>query len=189
MKDNYSLISLKLVMDVVEAKGFYYLETERFYGEDYIGPEYIVATNDKDFECTHPEFEGMIILPVSKFIELVEVINDYTRNDMREQKRWERHHNEEGYYEEIPETDDGSIAPLSIKDRQQDPVSDEVESTMTKEQLLKAMDVLKDLPRKRLYDYYFGGLTFRQIAANEGVGDKTIRQSIEGAIKKLKKNL
>ena len=131
----------------------------------------------------------MIILPVNKFIQLVEAINDYTRNDMREQKRWERHHNEEGYYEEIPESDEGGIAPLAIKDRPMNPVEDEVESSMTKDQILKAMMILKELPRKRLFEYYFGGLTFRQIAAKEGVGDKTIRQSIDGAIKKLKKFL
>ena len=189
MKDNYSLISVKLVTDVIKDKGFYYIEAAKCYGEDYIGPEYIIATDDKDFESSHPEFEGMIILPVSKFIELIEVINDYTRNDMREQKRSERHHNEEGYYEEIPESDDGNMAPLVIKDRQLDPVSDEVERDVTKEQLLNAMNTLKELPRKRLYDYYFGGLTFRQIAEKEGVSDMAVRYSITGAIKKLKKIL
>lgn len=189
MKDNYSLISVKLVTDVIKDKGFYYIEAAKCYGEDYIGPEYIVATDDKDFESTHPEFEGMIILPVSKFIELIEVINDYTRNDMREQKRWERHHNEEGYYEEIPESDDGNMAPLVIMDRQLDPVSDEVERAVTKEQLLNAMNILKELPRKRLYAYFFEGKTQLEIAAEEGVKLFAVQKSINSAIKKLKKFL
>ena len=60
---------------------------------------------------------------------------------------------------------------------------------LANEQLFNAINTLKEMPRKRLCEYYFGGLTFRQIAAKEGVGDKTIRQSIDGAIKKLKKYL
>lgn len=139
MKDAYSLISVKLINDVIRDKGFYYIETEKCYGEDYVGPEYIVANDEKDFEVSHPEFEGMIILPVNKFIQLVEAINDYTRNDMREQKRWERHHNEEGYYEEISESDEGGIAPLAIKDRPMNPVEDEVERTIANEQLFTAL--------------------------------------------------
>ena len=79
MKDNYSLISVKLVTDVIKDKGFYYIEAAKCYGEDYIGPEYIVATDDKDFESSHPEFEGMIVLPVSKFIELIES-GDYLKD-------------------------------------------------------------------------------------------------------------
>ena len=189
MKDNYSLISVKLVMDVVKDKGFYYIETERFYGEEYMGPEYIVATDDKDFESTHPEYEGMIILPVSKFIELVEVINDYTRNDMREQKRWERHHNEEGYYEEIPESDDSSIAPLAIKDHPMNPVEDAVMTDIDNERIMSAIEQLKETPRKRLLAYYYRGKTHREIAKEEGVNRNAVEKSLYNALKKIKKLL
>ena len=131
----------------------------------------------------------MIILDVSKFIEIVEVINDYVHNEMREKKRQERHHNDEGYYEEIPEVDDDRLAPLVIKDLPQDPVEDEIDKLATKEQLLCAMNNLNELQRKRLCEYYFDGLTFRQIAEKEGVSDMAVRYSITGAIKKLKKYL
>ena len=187
MKGNYSLISVKLVNDVIKEKGFYYIKTAKLYGDDCIGPEYIVATDDKDFESTHPEFEGMIILAVSKFIKIVEVINDYANNEMREKKRRERYHNDEGYYEEIPEVDDDRLALLAIKDLPQDPVEDEIDKLATKEQLLCAMNNLNELQRKRLCEYYFDGLTFRQIAEKEGVSDMAVRYSITGAIKKLKK--
>ena len=188
MKD-YSLISVKLVMDVIERKGFYYVKTEKLYGEDYIGPKYIVATDDKNFESNHPEFEEMIIVPVSKFIELVEVINDYACNEMREKKRWERHHNEEGYYEEIPETDDDRLAPLAIKDLPQDPVEDEIERLADKERLLNAMNALKELQRKRVYAYFFEDKTQLEIATEEGVKLFAVQKSINSAIKKLKKIL
>lgn len=42
---------------------------------------------------------------------------------------------------------------------------------------------------RRIYAYYFKGMTYRQIAAAEGVSDKSVRESIAGAIKKLKKFL
>ena len=189
MKDAYCLISVKLVNDVIKEKGFYYIKTAKLYGDDCIGPEYIVATDDKDFESTHPEFEGMIILAVSKFIKIVEVINDYANNEMREKKRRERYHNDEGYYEEIPEVDDDRLAPLAVNDHPQDPVEDEIERLADKERLLNAMNSLNELQRKRLYDYYFKGLTYRQIAAEEHVGYKNIRESVESAIKKIKKYL
>ena len=53
MKD-YSLISVRLVMDVIKNKGFYYIKATKLYGEGYIGPKYIIATDGKDFESTHP---------------------------------------------------------------------------------------------------------------------------------------
>ena len=39
----------------------------------------------------------------------------------------------------------------------------------------------------RLHFYFFEGMTYRQIAAKEGVGEKNIRESINGAVKKIKK--
>ena len=41
--------------------------------------------------------------------------------------------------------------------------------------------------RERLHFYFFEGMTYRQIAAKEGVGEKNIRESINGAVKKIKK--
>ncbi len=35
--------------------------------------------------------------------------------------------------------------------------------------------------------FFFEGMTYRQIAAKEGVGEKNIRESINGAVKKIKK--
>lgn len=189
MKGNYSLISVKLVNDVIKEKGFYYIKTAKLYGDDCIGPEYIVATDDKDFESAHQEFEGMIILDVSKFIEIVEVINNYACNEMREKKRRERYHNDEGYYEEIPEVDEDRLAPLAVKDCPLNPVSDEVERTMIREQLLNAIDNLSECAKRRVYAYYFCGKTHREIAAEEGINRNAVEKSIYSALKKIKKYL
>ena len=53
--------------------------------------------------------------------------------------------------------------------------------------LSKRLHSLNELQKKRLYDYYFKGLTYRQIAVKEHVGYKNIRESVEGEIKKIKK--
>ena len=55
------------------------------------------------------------------------------------------------------------------------------------ETLQKAMQSLTPVQRERLHFYFFEGMTYRQIAAKEGVGEKNIRESINGAVKKIKK--
>lgn len=189
MNNNYTLTSAELVRKIANDKGYYFIETEKWYGEDYVGPELIIATDDINFKEKYPKLAKMLIIPVEKFIELAEVVNESVRNDMREDKRWERHHNEEGYYEEISDYDEDRIAPLAIKDQPLDPVADSVEYSIIREQLLAAMNNLNEQVRRRVYAYYYEGLSYREIAEREGVGDKTIRQSISGGTKKLKKFL
>jgi RNA polymerase sigma factor (sigma-70 family) len=60
---------------------------------------------------------------------------------------------------------------------------------LTEENLRNAMKQLGENQYRRIYAYYFKGMTYRQIAAAEGVSDKSVRESIAGAIKKLKKFL
>ena len=55
------------------------------------------------------------------------------------------------------------------------------------ETLQKAMQSLTEVQRERLHLYFFSGLTFRQIGDKLGVSDKSVRESIEAALKKIKK--
>ncbi|OLA15523.1 MAG: RNA polymerase subunit sigma [Coprococcus sp. CAG:131-related_45_246] len=66
-------------------------------------------------------------------------------------------------------------------------VEDTVIRQMEIETLQKAMQSLTPVQRERLHFYFFEGMTYRQIAAKEGVGEKNIRESINGAVKKVKK--
>lgn len=66
-------------------------------------------------------------------------------------------------------------------------VEDTVIRQMEIETLQKAMQSLTPVQRERLHFYFFEGMTYRQIAAKEGVGEKNIRESINGAVKKIKK--
>ena len=64
MKDAYSLISIKLIDDVIKDKGFYYIETDKCYGEDYVGPEYIVATDERFNGTTEKQIIIWILIGV-----------------------------------------------------------------------------------------------------------------------------
>ena len=68
-------------------------------------------------------------------------------------------------------------------------VVDEVISKLDKELLLSALDCLNENQKRRVTLYYFQGLTYRQIARIDGVSDMSVRESIAGAIKKIKKLL
>ena len=80
----------------------------------------------------------------------------------------------EGETEEIAETMDNSL-------------EDEVIRQMDIEILRRAIDTLTELQKKRLYLYFFEGMSFRQIGKKLGVSDMAIRYSIEVSIKKIKK--
>ncbi len=89
-----------------------------------------------------------------------------------------RHTTKEGYTE--GETEDLIFdAGESLEDM--------VIRQMELETLQKAMQSLTEVQRERLHLYFFEGLTYRQIAEKKGIGEKNVRESITGAIKKIKK--
>ena len=57
------------------------------------------------------------------------------------------------------------------------------------EQLHRAIAQLPEKQRTRLILYYFGELTYEQIAEMEGCKYQTVQESIYAALKKLKKIL
>lgn len=66
-------------------------------------------------------------------------------------------------------------------------LEDMVIRQMELETLQKAMQSLTEVQRERLHLYFFSGLTFRQIGKKLGVSDMSVRESIESALKKIKK--
>lgn len=66
-------------------------------------------------------------------------------------------------------------------------LEDMVIRQMELETLQKAMQSLTEVQRERLHLYFFEGLTYRQIAEKKGIGEKSVRESITSAIKKIKK--
>ena len=51
------------VLDIIKKRGFYYIRTKVLY-PDFLGPEYIIVTDDVDIVKKHPKMAGMIIVSI-----------------------------------------------------------------------------------------------------------------------------
>lgn len=176
------------VLEIIKNKGYYYTHTDRFY-DHFTGSKLIVVTDNLDFAKKHPKLANMVILSVSEFEQMAEVYNNYLRNEIREIRRQKEYHNDEGYYEDCTDATEGNGTYLKIKNMDINPVEKNVFETLTRENIANAMNRLNAKQYRRVYAYYFKNMTYRQIADAEGVSDKSVRESIEGALKKLKKFL
>ena len=111
--------------------------------------------------------------------EVYEALADTFRKEAHAQEMRDiRHTTKDGYTE--GETED--LVELTGES-----VEDTVIRQMEIATLQKAMQSHTPVQRERLHFYFFEGMTYRQIAAKEGVGEKNIRESINGAVKKIKK--
>ena len=81
--------------------------------------------------------------------------------------------------------DEGKTEDLVFE--QEESLEDMIIRQMELEILQKAMQSLTEVQRERLHLYFFSGLTFRQIGEKLGVSDMSVRESIESALKKIKK--
>ena len=68
----------------------------------------------------------------------------------------------------------------------QEPVEETVAQRIQNQQLHKAIKQLPEVQRRRLSMYYFDGLTYAQIAENEGCTHPAIIKSISSAIRRLR---
>ena len=104
--------------------------------------------------------------------------NTFRREEHAEEMRDLRHITKVGYAE-------GETEELIFESGES--LEDKVISQMELETLQKAMQSLTGVQRERLHLYFFEGLTFRQIGEQLGISDKSVRESIEAALKKIKK--
>ena len=104
--------------------------------------------------------------------------NIFRREEHAEEMRDLRHRTKVGYAE-------GETEELTFESGES--LEDMVIWRMELETLQKAMQSLTEVQRERLHRYFFDGLTFRQIGERLGVSDKSVRESIEAALKKIKK--
>ncbi len=89
-----------------------------------------------------------------------------------------RHTTADGYTE-------GETEELMME--QGETLEDAVIRRMELETLQEAMQSLTEVQKERLHLYFFCGLTFRQIGDKLGVSDKSVRESVEASLKKIKK--
>ena len=188
MNNNYT-INIDLVKKIVSDRGFFYIEAKKFYGEDYVGPKYIIVTDMTDFTTKFPKYSEMVIVSVEMFIRISDAINQSVLNDRRERFRQINLHNNDGYiedYDDQSQSKNDRNGILSIKNQIIDPVAELAETHMIRETLLNALDQLNEHQRKRLYSYFFEGKTQRDIAREEGVNRNAVEKSIYSGLKKLK---
>ncbi len=185
MENYFKKIKMKDVNEIIKKNGFYYIQTEVLY-TDFVGPKYIVATDDPQFKQKHPELAGMVIVSVAMFAEMAKEYNRYFANEVREKRRQSRYHIDEGYYEDCEEDENGNCPNLKIKDLPLNPVQDEVEKRLDYEELHKAIKLLNEVQRKRVMMYFFEGKSQQEIADIQGVRLYTVQKSIEAAKKILK---
>lgn len=168
MKKEYLKIDMELVRKTVKDKGYYFIRADRLFDDHFVGPRLYIVTDDTDIIATHPEFAGMAILSLSRFEPIAQAVNEYISNEDRERHRAK------------------NLVNLKISESwNNDAMQDEFEPL--RYVLDEAMKTLTDIQRKRVYLYYYKGLSEREIAAIEGVSYKQVRKSLVQAQKKLKK--
>lgn len=185
MENYFKKIKMEDVNEIIKKNGFYYIPTEVLY-TDFVGPKYIVATDDPQFKQKHPELAGMVIVSVAMFAEMAKEYNRYFANEVREKRRQSRYHIDEGYYEDCEEDENGNCPNLKIKDQPLNPVQDEVENRERDALVREALLTLTETQLRRTKMHFYDGLTEREIGEIEGVSYKQVRKSIEQSKKKMK---
>mgnify|MGYP003307636529 CR=1 FL=1 len=185
MENYFKKIKMEDVNEIIKKNGFYYIPTKVLY-TDFVGPKYIVATDDPQFKQKHPELADMVIVSVAMFAEMAKEYNRYFANEVREKRRQSRYHIDEGYYEDCEEDENGNCPNLKIKDLPLNPVQDEVENRETTALLREAFLTLTETQLRRTKMHFYDGLTEREIGEIEGVSYKQVRKSIEQSKKKMK---
>lgn len=106
------------------------------------------------------------------------LVNTFRKEAHAEKMRDLRHVTKDGYVE-------GDTEDLLIETEES--VEDYVIRQLEIKQLQKAMRQLTENQKERLQLYFFEGLTYRQIGEKLGISDKSVRESIDAALKKIKK--
>ena len=110
--------------------------------------------------------------------EVMQVLEETDRK-LRSQGRQDRRHlDSREYIDGVSDTTD--IYP-------QEDIADLVIRMNRYNQLYAAMKTLTARQQRRVYLYYFAGLTYREIGEMEGVGFKTIHDSVNHAKQKMRK--
>ena len=109
--------------------------------------------------------------------ELFELLDRFELDDLSYLNEVDRHY-EHSELTEISLYNRATALPESVEDA--------VLRNLQYEALYNAIWKLPEAQRRRLILYYFGGLTYAQIAEMEGCKYQTVQESIYAALKKLK---
>lgn len=112
------------------------------------------------------------------------VIDDANRADDAYRKRVNRH-------QEFVSLDDEDFEWKHSKDliKTHEDILDVLIKEETTSKLHQCLYKLSDKQRERIYKYFFYGMSYTEIANEEDVSRSSVSESIEGALKKLRKML
>ena len=143
--------------------------------KDKYNPYTLTEKEDKHF-LSFQDGQGVFReLKITK--ELFEVLNRFELDDLSFLNEVDRHY-EHSELTEISLYNRAAALPESVEDA--------VLRNLQYEALYNAIRKLPEAQRRRLILYYFGGLTYAQIADMEGCKYQTVQESIYAALKNLK---
>ena len=158
---------------------YFAVSTYDVYGNDFVGREEWIVVSDKNLEyllAQYPEtmraFTPFVFLRGAMW-SVYE--NDYRLED-KFRKQYSRHETKARNTEQTYLQDRWSLEASMAK----------YEEMMDIVFLRDAWQRLTPIQRRRLREYYFGGKTIKQLAESEGVSEPSIRESLNGAKKKIK---
>ena len=135
-----------------------------------------IESAEPHYFLSFPNGEG-----VARCIEISKAVFDafdrFELDDISYMHKVDRH------YERSEQTEE-SINRRAI--RPQEPIEETVSQQIEIEALHRAIARLPEIQRRRLVLYFFGELTYSQIAEMEGCTIMPVKRSIDAAIKKLK---
>lgn len=110
--------------------------------------------------------------------ELFDLMDEFERDDLSFLNEWDRH------LEHSEQTEASLEARAALY---RETVEEEALKHIEHEMLHKAIASLPDVQRHRLLLYYFGNMTYQEIADLEGCKHPAVMKSVKAAIKTLKK--
>ena len=143
--------------------------------KDKYNPYTLTVTEDKHF-LSFRDGQG-VLQEITINRELFELLDRFELDDLSFLNEVDRHY-EHSELTEISLYNRATALPESVEDA--------VLRNLQYEALYNAIRKLPEAQRRRLILYYFGGLTYAQIADMEGCKYQTVQESIYAALKKLK---
>ena len=112
--------------------------------------------------------------------EIYELFDTFEREDLSYLNEVQRHY-------EFSDIWDENLPKRAIK--KQESLEETVFKDITAEELHRAIQKLPELQKRRVVMYYFGDMTYEEIARMENCTQQAVTKSVHAAIKKLKKTL
>ena len=135
------------------------------------------GTDDPRYYVSFKDIHGVnICMEIQK--SLYELLNGFELEDLSHFNRVDRHYE----YKELSEEELYERAFESPED-----IFDAVCKKIISEMLYQAINDLPYIQRRRLVLYYFGGLTYEEIAVMESCRHSAVVRSVKNALKKLRK--